>query len=170
MFKKLHHVAYRCASATDTADFYSKVIGLKFAAAFVAEGVASIGKHDPHTHIFFEMGDGSYIAFFELLDKTDPNVPVENDWAQHLALEVDGQEAADEVLARLRENNVPVVGPEGHDGLIKSWYFRDPSGHRLEIVVPQAGPDAWDVLSAQAEETLGAWQMLKDKSVVAAKV
>jgi catechol 2,3-dioxygenase-like lactoylglutathione lyase family enzyme len=161
MFKKLHHVAYRCEDARATADFYSKVLGLKFAAAVNADAVASIRKHDPHTHIFFEMGDGSYIAFFELLDKSAPHVPVANDWAQHLALEVKDQQVADALLARLREHGVQVVGPEPHGGLINSWYFFDPSGHRLEIVVRTAGKDVWDKLGSKAEATLDDWQKRK---------
>jgi glyoxylase I family protein len=161
MFMKLHHVAYRCQDARETADFYSKVIGLKFAAAVNADVVDSIKKHDPHTHIFFEMADGSYIAFFELLDKSAPHVPVVNDWAQHLALEVKDQEVADAILARLHKHGVPVVGPESHGGLINSWYFNDPSGHRLEIVLRTAGKDVWDKLGTMADATLDAWEKRK---------
>ena len=32
MFQKLHHVAYRCRDAQETVDFYTKVLGLKYAA------------------------------------------------------------------------------------------------------------------------------------------
>ncbi len=165
MFKKLHHVAYRCEDARATVDFYTKVIGLKFAAAVNADVVDSIKKYDPHTHIFFEMADGSYIAFFELIDKSEPHFPVANDWAQHLALEVDSREAADVLLARLREHGVTVVGPEHHGGIIDSWYFNDPSGHRLEIVVPTAGKDVWDKLEGMAGSKLEEWEKLKAAQV-----
>lgn len=161
MFKKLHHVAYRCQDARATADFYTKVIGLKFAATVSAEVVASIKKPDPHTHIFFEMRDGSYIAFFELLDKSQPHVPVADDWAQHLALEVEDRSVADQILQRLHAQGVKVVGPELHDGLITSWYFSDPSGHRLEIVLRTAGKDVWDKLATVADERLEVWKSRK---------
>ena len=32
MFQKLHHVAYRCRDAQETVEFYTKVLGLKYAA------------------------------------------------------------------------------------------------------------------------------------------
>lgn len=164
MFKKLHHVAYRCEDAAETTDFYTRVLGLKFAFAVNADEVASIKKHDPHTHIFFEMADGSYLAFFELLDKSAPHLPVQNDWAQHIALEVEDRSVADELLRRLRENNVPVVGPEPHGGLIDSWYFNDPSGHRLEIVVRTASKQVWDSQAEYAQTTLAAWQARKQET------
>lgn len=161
MLKKLHHVAYRCEDARATAEFYTNVLGLKFAAAVNADIVDSIKKYDPHTHIFFEMDDGSYIAFFELTDKSVPHFPVANDWAQHLALEVDGREAAEAVIARLEERGIPVVGPEPHGGIIDSWYFNDPSGHRLEIVVPTGGKDVWERLASRSQQTLEEWEKHK---------
>ena len=42
MFQKLHHVAYRCRDAQETVDFYTKVLGLKYAA-----GEASPEGHKP---------------------------------------------------------------------------------------------------------------------------
>ena len=43
MFQKLHHVAYRCRDAQETVDFYTKVLGLKYAA-----GEASPEGHKPY--------------------------------------------------------------------------------------------------------------------------
>lgn len=161
MLKKLHHVAYRCKDAQETSDFYTNVIGLKLAAALVQDEVHSIGKYEPHTHIFFEMADGSYIAFFELLSGSAPYTPEEGDWAQHLALEVEDQATADTILGRLREQGVEIVGPEPHGGLITSWYFYDPSGHRLEIVLRTGGKDKWDRLAEIAPAGLQEWNARK---------
>ena len=63
--KKLHHAAYRCKDAVETTRFYTEVLGLKFAHAMGEDHVPSTGKYSPHVHIFFEMEDGSSIAFFE---------------------------------------------------------------------------------------------------------
>ena len=41
MLKKLHHVAYRCADAQKTVDFYTKMLGLKFAHALSNDRVPS---------------------------------------------------------------------------------------------------------------------------------
>lgn len=161
MLKGLHHVAYRCEDARVTTDFYTKVIGLKFAATINSDIVDSTKKFDPHTHIFFEMDDGSYIAFFELTDKSAPHMPVEGDWAQHLALEVADRGIAEAIATRVKEHGVDVIGPERHGGVIDSWYFYDPSGHRLELVVRTGGKDIWDKLEAEAEEKLEEWEMSK---------
>jgi glyoxylase I family protein len=67
MFQKLHHVAYRCRDAQETVDFYTKILGLKYAAGEVApEGARPYGEEVDLIHIFFECADGSYIAFFDL--------------------------------------------------------------------------------------------------------
>ncbi|ALF86701.1 MULTISPECIES: VOC family protein [Ralstonia solanacearum species complex] len=87
MLKKLHHAAYRCRDAAETVDFYTKSIGLKLAATMI-NLVPSTGHKATNSNVFFEMEDGSYICFSEILGSTEPLVPVENDWAQHLALEV----------------------------------------------------------------------------------
>jgi catechol 2,3-dioxygenase-like lactoylglutathione lyase family enzyme len=161
MLKKLHHVAYRCRDARETVDFYRNVIGLKFAAALVQDEVPSIKIHCPHTHIFFEMDDGSYIAFFELLEGSAPYLPVERDWAQHLALEVENQARVDAILGRLRARGVEIVGPERHGELIVSWYFYDPTGHRMELVLRTDRQDLWNTLEATADKQLDQWEALK---------
>ena len=102
MLQKLHHVAYRCRDAAETVEFYTKVIGLKFAHAITNDHVPSTKAHNPHIHIFFEMADGGFIAFFEVPKsppaQKDPNTP---DWVQHLALEVKDEKTLLEGRKRL---------------------------------------------------------------------
>ena len=62
----LHHVAYRCLDAKATTDFYTKYLDLDFNVALAENEVPSTGEWSPHIHIFFEMGDGSSVAFFAL--------------------------------------------------------------------------------------------------------
>ena len=66
MFQRLHHVAYRCSDAAETVDFYTNVIGLKFAHAIAQDRVPSTQAFSPHPHVFFELADGGYLAFFAL--------------------------------------------------------------------------------------------------------
>ncbi|MEA9587696.1 VOC family protein [Xanthomonas sp. WHRI 10064A] len=170
MLSKLHHVGYRCRDAAETVGFYVDTLGLKFAAALI-DHVPSSGLKATNNNVFFEMEDGSYICFFEVLGSALPLVPVEEDWAQHLALEVRDSERADALCARLRDSGVEVEGPVIHDvagdgrhaELAKSWYFRDPNGHRLELIVkPEVAQTAiWDDLEKMAYANLAAWTQLK---------
>ena len=87
--KSLHHVAYRCKDAKQTAEFYTKVLGLEYAMAMAEDRVPSTGEASPYMHVFFRMHDGSYVAFFEVPESPpmgrDENTPR---WVQHLALRV----------------------------------------------------------------------------------
>ncbi|WP_197339476.1 VOC family protein [Ralstonia solanacearum] len=165
MLKKLHHAAYRCRDAAETVDFYTKSIGLKLAATMI-NLVPSTGHKATNTNVFFEMEDGSYICFSEILGSTEPLVPVENDWAQHLALEVRDEARAEAISARLRARGVDVVGPVIHGELGRSWYFNDPSGHRMELIVkPAVAPTAiWDNFRASAYDDLAKWVELKQRA------
>ncbi|HVV95049.1 MAG TPA: VOC family protein [Hyphomicrobiales bacterium] len=158
MLQKLHHVAYRCTSAAETVDFYTKGIGLKFAHALTNDYVPSVKSYDPHIHIFFEMADGSYIAFFEVPQsppaQPDAGTP---SWVQHLALEVKDLAALNEGKRRLVERGVDVIGPVDH-GFCQSIYFHDPSGHRLEMTVRTEQPGELQDFEAAAFKVLAKWQ------------
>ena len=45
--KSLHHVAYRCKDAKQTAEFYTKVLGLEYAMAMAEDRVPSTGEQSP---------------------------------------------------------------------------------------------------------------------------
>ncbi len=159
--KSLHHVAYRCKDAKKTAAFYTEALGLKYSMAVSADTVLSTGEYSPHFHLFFEMEDGSCVAFFEVPEAPemgfDPNTP---DWVQHLALRVGSM---DELLAakkRLESFGVEVLGPADHR-ICQSIYFRDPSGHRLELAFPTETPEMTAALRDSAEEMLGKWAETK---------
>jgi glyoxylase I family protein len=138
--KQLHHVAYRCSDAKQTADFYTRVLGLEYAMAVAEDRVPSTGEAHPYMHIFFRMDDGSYVAFFELPESPqmgrDGNTPV---WVQHLALRVENEAALLRNKARIEAHGVEVLGPVDH-GICKSIYFFDPNGHRLELAVDTTTP------------------------------
>ncbi len=158
MFQRLHHVAYRCSDAAETVEFYTNVIGLKFAHAIAQDRVPSTQAFSPHLHIFFELADGSYLAFFALANAApavkDPNTP---DWVQHLALEVVDEAALLEGRRRLIERGIDVVGPTDH-GFCKSIYFFDPSGHRMEMTARTEAAEDTARFAKAAPEILATWQ------------
>ena len=161
MLQKLHHVAYRCKDAAETTEFYTDTLGLKFSHAIMQDRVPSTQAWNPHLHVFFEMEDGSSIAFFELPEippmQRDPNTP---DWVQHLALEVQDMPTMLAGVQRLRDRGVDVIGPIDH-GFCQSVYFFDPSGHRLEMTVRTGAEGDADRFAEQAKVTLAAWQARK---------
>lgn len=161
LLQKLHHVAYRCRDARQTVDFYTKVLGMKYALAVSAERVPSINARCPYMHVFFELGDGSYIAFFEVPEEPpmgrDTNTP---EWVQHLALEVKDLETLTSAKAQLERHGVTVVGPTSH-GFIHSIYFFDPSGHRLEMTVRTEKPGELEEEASHVWLALDEWDKKK---------
>lgn len=158
MLQKLHHIAFRCTNAAETVDFYTRVLGLKFAHAVSHDYVPSVKQYSPHIHVFFEMQDGSYIAFFEVPEsppaQKDPNTPA---WVQHLALEVPDEAALLEGKRRLQENKTDVLGPVDH-GFCRSIYFFDPSGHRLEMTIRDEKPGDAERFEKEAQQVLETWK------------
>ena len=66
--KMLNHLAYVTHDVAATADFYTRVLGMELASTIFDDHVPSTGENFPYFHIFFRMGDGSTIAFFECTD------------------------------------------------------------------------------------------------------
>jgi catechol 2,3-dioxygenase-like lactoylglutathione lyase family enzyme len=159
--KQLHHVAYRCRDAKETADFYTRVVGLDYAMALSEDRVPSTGEAHPYMHVFFRMDDGSYVAFFELPGSPqmgrDPNTPA---WVQHLALRVSDEAALLRAKQRIESHGVEVLGPVDH-GICRSIYFFDPNGHRLELTVDCMTPEMRHRLESAAGPMLEEWSRTK---------
>jgi catechol 2,3-dioxygenase-like lactoylglutathione lyase family enzyme len=166
MLQRLNHVAYRCRDAQETTEFYRDVLGMRLAHTIVQDRVPSTGEVAPHAHVFFELGDGSWVAFFDV--GTEDHVPQEAnpDWAQHLALEVDSVDELAAARDRLVEHGIDVLGPVDH-GFIVSIYFYDPSGHRLEMAARTHTDADLEAFAAQAPELVDEWTRRKKEGVTA---
>ncbi|MFT4581476.1 MAG: glyoxylase I family protein [Gammaproteobacteria bacterium] len=155
--RKLHHVAYRCTDAQATVEFYTSVLGLKYSHAVRNDYVPSTGEFYPHLHIFFEMDDGSSIAFFETPTEQpmglDPNTP---QWVQHLALEIDSKATQQQFIERFEALGIDYIGPTDH-GFVQSIYFFDPSGHRLELTYRSDRAGELDAAETNAPHLLTQW-------------
>ena len=153
----LHHFAWRCRNAEETRRFYEDLLGLPLVHVIRADHVPSTGEYCPYVHIFFRLGDGSHIAFFDLGDGTaaapSPNTPV---WVNHLALRVDSLDALHAARERLLAAGVAVLGPTDHH-IIQSIYFFDPNGLRLELTVPTVPEAEMQRLASLAHADLAAW-------------
>jgi catechol 2,3-dioxygenase-like lactoylglutathione lyase family enzyme len=159
--KSLHHVAYRCKDAKQTAAFYTEVLGLEYAMALAEDRVPSTGEHSPYMHVFFRMDDGSYVAFFEVPESPpmdrDRNTPA---WVQHLALRVKDMKTLMAYKRKLEKRGIEVIGPTDHT-ICQSIYFFDPSGHRLELAVDTTTPAMKKKLAAVSKPMLEEWNRTK---------
>ena len=61
----INHVAHRCRDAEQTRWFYEDVLGLPLVATVIDEVVPGLGEKMPFMHLFFELGNGEYVAFFD---------------------------------------------------------------------------------------------------------
>jgi catechol 2,3-dioxygenase-like lactoylglutathione lyase family enzyme len=163
--KRLHHAAYRCLDAKETVQFYTDVLGLKFSHAMGEDHVPSTGLYSPHIHIFFQMEDGSCIAFFEC--PKDPGSVKDQespDWIQHFAFKVESLEVLLQAKKDLEQKGIKVLGPTNHDDFISSIYFFDPSGHRLELTADTCDKSMYPIFEAEAPKVLALWDETHDWS------
>jgi catechol 2,3-dioxygenase-like lactoylglutathione lyase family enzyme len=157
----LHHFAWRCRDAEETRSFYEDLLGMRLVHVIKADHVPSTGEYCPYVHIFFEMADGSNIAFFDLGDdqiaSPSVNTPA---WVNHIALRLGSLVELDAMKRRLEAANVQVVGVTDHH-FVKSIYFFDPNGFRLEFTVPTGTREQHDGYKAAAHDALGQWSREK---------
>ena len=66
---KMHHNAYVCEDLEAVRQFYEDIIGYKLVATW-AERTDLFGKVRTYAHCFFDIGDGSCLAFFQLRTRT----------------------------------------------------------------------------------------------------
>ena len=159
--KGLHHAAYRCRDSEETRRFYEGFLGLPLVEAFEIRQTKT-GRSTSVLHTFFEMGDGSCMAFFEA-----PGRPFEfkdqHDFDLHIALEVEPAE----LEARFEEGKSLGIETRGiaDHGFIRSIYFRDPNGYVVELSARKADAASSagaDDRTRAARAALDEWQRSKE--------
>ena len=159
MIKGLHHNAYRCRDAEETRQFYEDFLGLPLVNAFEINE-SKTGRKTKLIHAFFQMGDGSFLAFFEA-----PGQPFEfkdqHDYDLHIALEVD-ENTLHEMFEKGKASGVETRGIADH-GFIESIYFRDPNGYVIELTTPIGAGDERSLAEkkSSARQALDSWQSSK---------
>jgi catechol 2,3-dioxygenase-like lactoylglutathione lyase family enzyme len=164
--RALHHAAYITHDVNSTVDFYTRVLGMKLISAVIDDEVPSTGDPWPYVHIFFELADGSSVAFFEVLGLPRASAPSHPayDIFNHLALDVGTREDVDRWAEWLRSQAVDFIGPVDHS-IIYSIYMHDPNGLRLELT---ANTDlAWKDHGEKALEDVKGWCEVKEQSRLA---
>jgi catechol 2,3-dioxygenase-like lactoylglutathione lyase family enzyme len=161
----LNHLARVTHDVEATADFYSRILGMAIASTIMDDRVPSTGDAFPYFHIFFRMADGSTLAFFECTDLPAPAKPSHPAYEifDHVALQVPDSAALRHWKDWLLEQGIEVLGPVDHKGLIRSIYFHDPNGCRLELTTPI--DQAWNRHESRAQADLKAWVDAKTQAL-----
>jgi catechol 2,3-dioxygenase-like lactoylglutathione lyase family enzyme len=161
MIKGLHHNAYRCRDSEETRKFYEDFLGLPLASAFEIKQTKS-GRNANVLHSFYQMDDGSFLAFFEA-----PGQPFDfkeqHDFDLHIALEVDN-DVLHQMFAKGKEAGIDTRGISDH-GFVHSIYFRDPNGYVIELAARtgKEETDSREEAEAVAHRVLDAWQSSKPR-------
>ena len=158
MIRKLHHNAYRCRDSEETRRFYEEFLGLPLCETLEI-GETKSGRKTATLHTFYQLDDGSYLAFFEA-----PDMPFEfkkqHDFDLHIALEV-APEVLPEMLAKGRAGGIESRGISDH-GMVHSIYFRDPNGYVIELTAKTAEHDKlMDRATNGARAKMDRWQAAK---------
>jgi catechol 2,3-dioxygenase-like lactoylglutathione lyase family enzyme len=159
--KGLHHTAYRCRDSEQTRQFYEDFLGLPLAMSLEL-GETKTGRPCAFLHTFYQLDDGSFLAFFEA-----PEMPFEfkdqHDFDLHIALEVSREHLA-AMLAKGKAQGIEVRGITNHE-IFESIYFRDPNGYVVELTARTAHHEtATDNTTNGARAKLDAWQRAKSPS------
>jgi catechol 2,3-dioxygenase-like lactoylglutathione lyase family enzyme len=162
--KMLNHAAYVTHDVAATVEFYTKVMGMELASTVFDDRIPSTGDAFPYFHVFFRMGDGSTIAFFEAPGLPAAEPPSHPAYAifNHIALQVDTADEVKRWYAWLKQHGLELVGPTNHADEFLSIYFHDPNGVRLEITTPL--DPHWNQHTDRARRDLALWLEAKEQA------
>ncbi len=159
--EQIHHVAYRCKDAKETAEFYKNVLNMELLVCIAEDKVPSTKEPNPYMHIFLDAGKGNILAFFEITGEKemgrDQNTPK---WVQHIAFQLKDEKALLEAKSELLAKGIDVLGVTDHS-IIKSIYFFDPNGHRLELTCVTGTIEEMKQLKKIAPVMLEEWSRTK---------
>ena len=130
----IDHLAFVTDDLPATMDFYTRVLKMQLVHVRRVPYEQDRGQppYENLRHYFFNMGNDSFLAFFEYpkgLDRADRDLP---GGMQHIAFHVP-KDRFDDLCAHVKSCGVDVVGPVHLGGRFWSAYFYDPNGIRLEL-------------------------------------
>ena len=154
----VHHLALTTEDMRTTVDFYTRVVGMPLVHAMkvppgLGTGPGNRGNppYEEIRHYFFDMGNDSLLAFFEMPRGAEPRAKRDAiGGMQHVAFAVTPKNFA-ALRKRLAAANVPYDGPiDILPGLV-SIYFLDPNGIRLEACCQPAAAERPRVIGSVAQ-------------------
>jgi catechol 2,3-dioxygenase-like lactoylglutathione lyase family enzyme len=154
----VHHLALTTEDMRTTVDFYTRVVGMPLVHAMrvppgLGTGPDNRGNppYEELRHYFFDMGNDSLLAFFEIPRGAEPRAKRDAiGGMQHVAFAVTPKNLA-ALRKRLAAANVAYDGPiDILPGLV-SIYFLDPNGIRLEACCQPATTERPRVIRSVAQ-------------------
>jgi catechol 2,3-dioxygenase-like lactoylglutathione lyase family enzyme len=156
--RRLHHHALRTDNMEATRHFYEDVLGMPMVAAW-RESMDTTGDlKTPFLHCFFELGDGSALAFFQFLpDARGPAPKLPRDGVDHhIAFAVPTFADIERLKEKLETLGYRCCGI--NHGFAYSLYVRDPNGMLVEFVSDAAIElEVIEASAASAHEELAKW-------------
>jgi catechol 2,3-dioxygenase-like lactoylglutathione lyase family enzyme len=164
----VHHLALCTDDMKATTEFYVRVLGMPLVHAMkvpagLGTGPANRGNppYEEVRHYFFDMGNDSTLAFFEIPKGKEPQGNRNAIGSmQHCAFVV-APAAFRAIEERLKHHAVPYVGPlpqlPGLDGI----YFFDPNGIRLEFACQREDDNTPEVIECLAQSKAEACHELR---------
>jgi catechol 2,3-dioxygenase-like lactoylglutathione lyase family enzyme len=159
----VHHLALCTDDMKKTMDFYVEVLGMPLVHAMKVPPGLGTGKgnrgnppYEEIRHYFFDMGNDSLLAFFEIPKGKEPQANRNAvGGMQHCAFVVTPPRLA-EIEQRLKSRGIEYIGPIPQLPGLVGIYFLDPNGIRLEFACQPGDGDDQQVLKCtrQTEEEL----------------
>ncbi|MSQ51281.1 MAG: VOC family protein [Betaproteobacteria bacterium] len=151
----IHHLAFTTEDMKLTTEFLTRVVGMPLIHAMrvppgVGTGPGNRGNppYEELRHYFFDMGNDSLLAYFEIPAGAEPKAKRDAiGGMQHCAFAITPAKQQ-ELIERLKANGIPFDGPmEILPGLF-SIYFYDPNGIRMEACAQPAAGDLPTVINS----------------------
>jgi glyoxylase I family protein len=121
----VHHMALICSDVEQTIKFYQDVVG------FPLVELMENRDYKGSTHLFFDIGNGNLLAFFDFPGLGLQPVVEAHGGVQHIAISCDS-ENFEAIKKRLEAKGIEYLGPDR--GAKNSIYFKDPDGIQIEMI------------------------------------
>jgi len=154
----VHHLALCTDDMRKTVDFYVDVLGMPLVHAMkVPPGLGTGPKnrgnppYENIRHYFFDMGNDSLLAFFEIPKGKEPQANRNAiGGMQHCAFVVTPERLAG-IEQRLKSRGIDYVGPIPQLPGLVGIYFMDPNGIRLEFACQPDDGERQEVLKGNTQ-------------------
>ncbi len=130
----LNHHAYYAKDVEATRHFYEDILEMPMTVFLDIPEEVFNRDPLPYAHFFFEMGDGSFLAFFDypaFHDDGKASFKAPSVYDHHIALTVDSDEDIEYFKKRLESFDIDVEYID--HGAFHSIYFTDPNGLNVEF-------------------------------------